>query len=521
LAGVPPKRVNSGSPREVTEYKVLNADDRDVEREHLNRILAKLASDKGADDSAAIAALRAFLIEQINDLQVQINNISEGEEPIITIIRDIGTDSTAVTTGATKVSFHMPCAMTLMYARGMVVTASSSGDVVLDINENGSSIFGTNKLTIDQDDTSSYVSATPPDYSNTALSDDALITVDVDSAGTGAVGAKVWLVGRYTTEALSLSYSITDPLEVGDAVSFAPIVSGGVYPFVEYEVTAGALPDGLTLDPTSGFITGTPTTEDTYSFTIAVTDSVGSVASYDDTVDVDPAGDPYFANVISLLPMTGTAGGTTFTDIIPGRTWTNVSSTATYVSSPQLFGQNVTDGVLALYGDTSSDWAFGTDDFTVEMWVWFKGTAGAAAPDLQGIMSNYVNPNQAAPNLGGYSTIAILRNTAVGGLSIYSGNGPGNIAGRSWSPLCGQWYHIAVTRQGTTGRVFVDGVQLGATFTMSGNLQVTLGPALGEFSRPSSFGYAANIYAGQYRATRGVARYTSNFTPPSGPFPQN
>jgi hypothetical protein len=231
--------------------------------------------------------------------------------------------------------------------------------------------------------------------------------------------------------------------------------------------------------------------------------------------------DPYFANVISLLPLTGTVGATAFTDIIPGRTWTNTANIASVVNTVTLFGQPVTDNLHALTADTSSDWAFGTDDYCVEWWHFFKGTVGASAPDLQGIASNYINPNQGAPNNAGYATLAVLRNAGAGGLSIYSGSGPGQIANLSWSPLCGQWYHMAFTRQGTTGRAFVDGTQIGSNYTNSANLQVTMGPRLGDFSRPSSFGYAASIYMAQYRATRGVPRYTSNFTPPAGPFPQS
>jgi hypothetical protein len=233
------------------------------------------------------AQTRRLIEQRLRDMQAQIDRIEPGGDDLITIIRDIGTDATAVTSGTNKASFHMPCAMELMYARGTVVTPSSSGSVVFDINENGASIFGANKLTVDQGDTSSYLSSEPPDYDNITLSDDALITVDVDSAGTGAVGAKVWLVGRYTTEALSLSYTITDPMEVADSGSFSPTVSGGVYPFVLYAVTSGALPDGLTLDGTSGIISGTLTTEGEYTFTIAVTDSAGTVATFSDTVTVD------------------------------------------------------------------------------------------------------------------------------------------------------------------------------------------------------------------------------------------
>src|ERR1035438_2981040 len=49
-------------------------------------------------------------------------------------------------------------------------------------------------------------------------------------------------------------------------------VSGGAPPY-NFEVTSGALPPGVTLNPNTGSFTGTPTTTGTYSFEVTVTDS--------------------------------------------------------------------------------------------------------------------------------------------------------------------------------------------------------------------------------------------------------
>jgi hypothetical protein len=66
-----------------------------------------------------------------------------------------------------------------------------------DINEEGTSILST-KITIDSGEYSSNTAATPPVLSDSALADDARITVDIDGAGTGAAGAKVFLIGYRT-----------------------------------------------------------------------------------------------------------------------------------------------------------------------------------------------------------------------------------------------------------------------------------------------------------------------------------
>lgn len=108
----------------------------------------------------------------------------------------VGDETTTITTGTAKVTFRMPCAMTLTAVRSNVNTVSSSGVVTVDINEGGSTILST-KLSIDASEKTSVTAATPAVISDAALADDAEITIDVDAAGTGAKGLKVWLIGTY------------------------------------------------------------------------------------------------------------------------------------------------------------------------------------------------------------------------------------------------------------------------------------------------------------------------------------
>jgi hypothetical protein len=107
----------------------------------------------------------------------------------------VGDETSTITTGTAKTTFRMPHAMTLTAVRASLTTASSSGTPTVDINENGSTILST-KITIDANETTSTTAATPPVISDAALADDAEITIDIDVAGTGAKGLKVWLIGR-------------------------------------------------------------------------------------------------------------------------------------------------------------------------------------------------------------------------------------------------------------------------------------------------------------------------------------
>jgi hypothetical protein len=107
----------------------------------------------------------------------------------------VSDEETALTTGTAKVTFRMPFAMTLTAVRASLSTASTSGLPTFDINEGGTTILST-KLSIDANEKTSTTAATAAVISDSALADDAEITIDIDVAGTGAKGAKVYLIGR-------------------------------------------------------------------------------------------------------------------------------------------------------------------------------------------------------------------------------------------------------------------------------------------------------------------------------------
>ena len=108
-------------------------------------------------------------------------------------------ESTALTTGTAKVTFRMPYAMTLSGVRCSLTTAQTSGSILtVDINDSGTSILST-KLTIDNTEKTSTTATTAAVISDTALDDDAEITIDIDQVGNGtAKGLKVVLIGTRT-----------------------------------------------------------------------------------------------------------------------------------------------------------------------------------------------------------------------------------------------------------------------------------------------------------------------------------
>ena len=104
----------------------------------------------------------------------------------------VGDESSVLTTGTAKVTFRMPCAMTLTAVRGSL-TASGTGTTV-DINESGTTVLST-KLTFDSGEKTTTTAATPAVISDSALADDAEITIDIDATAGNAAGLKIWLIG--------------------------------------------------------------------------------------------------------------------------------------------------------------------------------------------------------------------------------------------------------------------------------------------------------------------------------------
>ena len=90
----------------------------------------------------------------------------------------------------------MPYALTVTGVRANVNTAPVGSTIIVDINDGGTTILST-KLTIDASEKPSTTAAVPPVISDTALADDAEITIDIDQIGSGTAGKglKVWIIG--------------------------------------------------------------------------------------------------------------------------------------------------------------------------------------------------------------------------------------------------------------------------------------------------------------------------------------
>jgi hypothetical protein len=108
-----------------------------------------------------------------------------------------GDETTAITTGTSKLIFYFPAAWTVTGVYAGLSTVSSSGIPTIDINEAGTTILST-KLTIDASENTSGTAATAAVISDSSIAANAQMSIDFDVAGTGAKGPQVCITGHPT-----------------------------------------------------------------------------------------------------------------------------------------------------------------------------------------------------------------------------------------------------------------------------------------------------------------------------------
>jgi hypothetical protein len=238
----------------------------------------------------------------------------------------------------------------------------------------------------------------------------------------------------------------------------------------------------------------------------------------DDLADVDyiqaSEADTDYSSVSFLLNDNWSDGATTVTDTIQSLSSTSLGTDVgvvnDYAYSPM--GTSVIASTsttpyknpqIAFANDTAFD--LGSGDFTLEGWVLQHGDSTTPTYlfyyDLTG--QNYYVKFTPGGNTVALEFYGV--NDADGIGSTYSlGSDTATQMG-----MYGMFHHIAVTRVGSTLRGFVDGILLGST-----TINVTL--QSGSIGETMYIAYrTAPMAANGFRITKGVGRYTADFTPPT------
>ena len=139
----------------------------------------------------------------------------------------------------------------------------------------------------------------------------------------------------------------TGTAQLGVAYSSALVVTGGVAPYT-FSIISGSLPPGLTLNTSTGAITGTPTTAGTYSFTAQVVDSQGNTASASCSIVVTTPGTSPTTTTLTLTPPNVPVGSVG--PIVMTATVTPVSGSGTPTGTVTYFNGSTQIGTATLSG---------------------------------------------------------------------------------------------------------------------------------------------------------------------------
>jgi hypothetical protein len=209
--------------------------------------------------------------------------------------------------------------------------------------------------------------------------------------------------------------------------------------------------------------------------------------------------DPYYNYTSLLLHMDGANASTNFVDSGPN------ALAVTAVGNAQVSTAQSKYGAASGYFDGSGDYlttpansiVLGSGDWTIEFWLFLNNSVASNLIDQRNTGS------QLAPSI--YYNGSSIRYLTLGADRIIGPSLPLN-----------QWHHIAVVKASSQTKMYVNGTQTGSTYADSNNY---IGPnfAIGAYQPLGNT--PPNGYIDDLRITKGVARYTSAFTPPASAFP--
>ena len=228
-------------------------------------------------------------------------------------------------------------------------------------------------------------------------------------------------------------------------------------------------------------------------------------------------GDAHFPKVEALLPFDGTNGATSTTDL------SDRGNTVTFGGDAEISTAQSKFGGSSLSLDGNGDYVdlpqatnqLVSEDFTIEFWFRINSGAGSETIGLFG--SYYTTPSGKGMIMASSATYNQVYFQWHYGASdwAYLNQTQGTRTALSNNT----WYHVAVTRSGSTWRLFLNGTQEDSV-TQSDQLTDSGSTTrLGNYGPSATASHGLNGYIEDFRITRGVARYTSNFTAPTSAHP--
>ena len=169
----------------------------------------------------------------------------------------------------------------------------------------------------------------------------------------------------------------------------------------------------------------------------------------------------------------------------------------------------------ALYFDGSNDyinvpnhadWDFAGGDFTIDFWINFQTLPVASTSYI--INHRVGDTRQHVLALGTANQLWWFAKSDLSGLDF--------AVTRTLAVVQDTWHHLALIREGNDFKMYFDGQQQGAADTDTNDWA-----NFGVFNigrHITGFGYLTDALMDEFRISKGIARWTSNFTPETGPY---
>jgi hypothetical protein len=228
-----------------------------------------------------------------------------------------------------------------------------------------------------------------------------------------------------------------------------------------------------------------------------------------------PNEDIYFESVTTILPFNNNYSDISSKAIV----WSGLGSSL--FSTTAKFGSHSLNTTGASRGAVTAatnivEW--GTGDFTIECWFYRAGTSGQGGFIFDS--RPYVNGSS-----GQKKGIVIWNDAGATRINVgYQGGGIGYtvLTNSTTNPALATWHHLAYSRNSGSGRLWLNGAQIGSTISDTNNYgfqllnasshSVAIGKPIDNEVNTSDY-----LYIDDVRITSGVGRYSSAFTAPIAP----